>query len=68
MRYGIIAVALMGILGNLPTSASAAQISLSPSAALQMLLGEPAPETIKACKKGKPCGKSCIAKNKRCNK
>lgn len=68
MRNIIIAAMLASLGANLPHTASAAQISLTPSAALKLLLGEQAPDNVKACKKGKPCGKSCIAKNKRCNK
>lgn len=50
MRYAILAAMLVFVSASFPAHVSAAQISVSPSAALQLLLGEPKPETIKACK------------------
>lgn len=61
-----IAAALV-IAASLQASVAAAPVP-DISRAKQILQGGLHPTKVKACKKGKPCGNSCIAQDKTCRK
>ena len=70
LRFSRVTQALLLTLGLLlaPSLAEATSAGEPSVETLRLFLNDPMIETAKNCRKGKPCGNSCIAQSKMCHK